>query len=67
MSARIKKILMKRDGISEQEAEELIAETADSIEAVVMEGGSLCEAEDIVMDDLGLEPDYMEDFLMAMV
>lgn len=50
-------ILMERDGLTEKEANELLSDVRDMI----------CEdpdeAEDIVMEELGLEMDYIFDIL----
>lgn len=51
-------ILMERDGISRQEAEELIDETRD-----LLLSSDAWEADDIMADQLGLEPDYIMDIL----
>ena len=59
---RIVKILMKRDNLSKEEAISIMKETAEEInEAIDNEDFDL--AEDILMDNLGLEPDYLEDIL----
>lgn len=49
------KILMERDGISEEEARTLINETRDEI----MMLDDPCKAEEVFMEYLGLEPDYL--------
>jgi len=56
---RVVEILMKRDDMSQQEAEELVSETADELLA----GDSIFDADDIIMSNLGLEPDYIFDIL----
>lgn len=56
---KIIKILMERDGISEEEARSLIKETRDEIAML----DNPFEAENIIMEYLGLEPDYMFDVL----
>jgi len=47
-------ILVDRDGIDREDARMLINETIDEIIQNPM------EAEEIIMDYLGLEPDYLE-------
>jgi hypothetical protein len=47
-------ILMKRDGLSKKEASALVLETRDMIYNC---GGRFIEAEEIMMDQLGLEVD----------
>jgi hypothetical protein len=54
---KIIKILMQRDGISEEEARALIKETRDEI----MMLDNPLEADNILMEYLGLEPDYIFD------
>lgn len=56
---RVVDILMKRDGISEEEALTLIKETRDEI---IMLDDPL-EADNVIMDYLMLEPDYLFDIL----
>ena len=56
---KIIKILMERDGMSEQEARDLFKETRDEILML----DDPFEAEDIMSEYLGLEPDYIEDLL----
>lgn len=56
---RVVNILMKRDGISEEEALTLIKETRDEI---IMLDDPL-EADNVIMDYLMLEPDYLFDIL----
>ena len=63
MSRRIKEILMSRDRNTAEEAEERIADVRDDINAAVM-NGSLEEIEDIIMNELGLEPDFVDDFIL---
>ena len=54
---RIIKILMERDGMSEDEARDLFNETRDEI--ISLEDPF--EADNILMEYLGLEPDYLPD------
>ena len=51
---KIVEILMERDGITEEDARTLIEETRDEI---------MCNSEnadEIIQDYLGLEPDYLD-------
>ena len=53
---KIVEILMERDGITEEDARALIEETRDEI---------MCNpenADEIIQDYLGLEPDYLDYF-----
>lgn len=63
---RIVAILMRRDGMTEANAEDYYEEVKASVESAVDEGAGLCEIEDIVLSELGLEPDYLEDILMEL-
>lgn len=55
---RVVKILMERDGMTQKEAEELVNEAREEILASDPQ-----EVEDIILDVLGLEPDYIMDIL----
>lgn len=52
------KILMERDNITEQEAIDLVRETKEELMNNPCSDGA-----DIIMDNLGLEPDYIMDIL----
>lgn len=52
------KILMRRDGLSREEAKELLNDTLEAVREAV-ECGDYFLAEDIFTSDLGLEPDYL--------
>lgn len=55
---KVVKILMERDGMTKKEAENLIEETREMILA-----SSSTYADDIMLDMLGLEPDYIMDII----
>lgn len=55
-------ILMKRDGMSGAEAIALVTEVCGIIEDA---GGDYDEAEQIMIDELGLEMDYIFDILLG--
>ena len=59
----IVKILMRRDGISEEEAWDYVRECQEEINYVIEHDGGITEVEDVIADILGLEPDYMMYFL----
>ena len=61
---RIVAILMERDELTEEEAREQVEEVAELINEIVASGGSYEEAEEILLDDLGLEMDYIFDLLL---
>lgn len=55
-------VLVRRDGISEEEAEKQVSDFREEIEDLIMDG-DLEGIEDALMDDFGLEPDYLMDVL----
>lgn len=59
---RVVRILMHRDGITEEEAVSMVEATASEIYDAI-EGTSCVEPEEIMMNELGLEPDYIFDIL----
>ena len=58
---KVVKILMERDGISYQNAYDMVKETKDMLLELDMD--DLLEYDDIIADNLELEPDYLEDIL----
>jgi hypothetical protein len=63
----IKNTLVQRDEISAEEAQEQIDMVKSDIMEIAESGGSLMEIEDLMMDDLGLEPDYLEEILFDLM
>ena len=61
---RIIAILMERDELTEEEAREQVEDAAQSITDIMENGGSYEEAEDVLLEDLGLEMDYIFDLLL---
>ena len=59
---RVVEILMKRDGYSKQAATELVNDCRREIHDAIA-CGDYTLAEEIIMSDLGLEPDYIFDIL----
>ena len=56
------RILMTRDGMSESEAREVIADVREAMDEAIAEGDYF-EAEEIFESELGLEPDYIFDIM----
>ena len=56
----IKEVLMERDGMSEKEASDLIAEAKEDFNDRLENGGNPM---DICEEWFGLEPDYLDEFL----
>ena len=52
------KILMERDGMTEREATNLVRKTKEELM-----NSQCCDGADIIMGNLGLEPDYIIDIL----
>lgn len=59
----IKEVLMKRDGHSSYDADEIISEAVEELERVLADGGDIFDAEDLVLEYFGLEPDYLMEIL----
>ena len=57
MKYSIVRTLVERDGISEQEAEQMVREARER----VLEDGE--DPEEVLLEEFGLEPDYLEDLL----
>lgn len=62
MNNNLIELLMRRDHISRKEATEMLFTCREDINRAVEEG-NYYEVDDIIMDDLGLEPDYLYDIL----
>ena len=60
--SRVIEILMERDGMSRAEAESLVEDTRSELLDACY-GTNITDAEDIIMNNLGLEPDYLMDIL----
>lgn len=58
----IKDVLMRRDGMSEAEADSLIDEAREQMYEYLEEGDEQA-AEDICQEYFGLEPDYIMELL----
>ncbi|MDZ7796964.1 MAG: hypothetical protein U5N56_07935 [Candidatus Marinimicrobia bacterium] len=55
----IANVLKRRDGLSEKQAEERVQELRNEFYQRLEEGDDVWD----LMDDVGLEPDYLEEFL----
>ena len=60
MIESIKAVLMRRDGMTEQEAEDLISEARADLEERIAEGEM---PYDICQEYFGLEPDYLDELM----
>lgn len=59
----IVEILMNRDGNTRQEAEERVQYCRQRLYEEAVDIGDYGAAEDIIVEELGLEPDYMMELL----
>ena len=57
-------ILIERDELTEEEAREQVEDAVEAINDILENGGSYEEAEDVLLEDLGLEMDYIFDLLL---
>ena len=60
---KIATILHRRDGISWNEAYNVVEQCKEEVEWALARGDRLEAVEEIVTDFLGLEPDYLNDLL----
>ena len=60
MADSIKKVLMKRDGLTEQEAEEQVKQARIDLQERLKNGELPF---DICQEHFGLEPDYIEELM----
>lgn len=60
------KVIMNRDSISEKEAEQMIEDIAEDV-LIAVEDGDYDAVEDILMNELGLEMDYIFDIVMYLM
>lgn len=56
-------ILMRRDGMTYDEARRYLKEVREEIAEAIENQAPIEEIEDIIMSELGLEPDYIMLFL----
>ena len=67
MSKRIIEILMRRDKMTKSEAQKEVSAVQSMIDEILAQGeceiSSIVDAEEIILHELRLEPDYLEDFL----
>ena len=60
MAQSLKKVLMGRDGLTSKEADEQIEEAREELHRRIDEGDMPF---DLMYEQFGLEPDYLEDLL----
>lgn len=59
---RVVKLIMRRDGLSYEDAKTEVSNTVDEMYEA-LESGDSDQVEEILMDNLGLEPDYIPQLL----
>lgn len=59
---RVVRLIMKRDGLSYEDAKTEVSNTIDEMYEA-LESGDSEQVEEILMDNLGLEPDYISQLL----
>ena len=62
MEQTVKQIIVRRDKISEEDADTLIAAFKGELQDLLDENAYLQQAEDLLEDYFGLEPDYLDEF-----
>lgn len=62
MADSIKSVLIKRDGLTAEDAIDRIAEAREQFN-LYLEAGDMEGAEQICADYFGLEPDYLHEFI----
>lgn len=61
----VKEVLMKRDNLSPEEADEVIKEFMEDLDGLVhLNSGTYDQACELVQEYFGLEPEYLEEFLI---
>ena len=58
------KVMMNRDRMTAEEARNERMRAAEELDLLVAQGASYDEVEDMLMDDYGLEMDYILDLLL---
>lgn len=60
MRYNIKETLMERDGLSSEEADEVLIDLWKNLMEAIENGE---DPDEVIMNEVGLEPDYLEGFL----
>lgn len=59
----IKQVLMERDKISSEEADDIINDLKERVREIA-EDGCYSQLEDFMMEEVGLEPDYLDEIML---
>ena len=60
----MKNVLKNRDGMSEQDAVREVESAREALYDIIDNGGGFGDVEDMMLDDYGLEMDYIFDLLI---
>lgn len=60
---KVAKIIARRDGISMEDAIDEVTNCAEEMASAIENGAGIEDVYDMIMDDLGLESDYIEEML----
>ena len=60
----MKNVLKNRDGMSEQDAVREVESAREALYDILENGGDYGDVEDMMLDDYGLEMDYIFDLLI---
>lgn len=58
----VKEVLIRRDGMDSFDADDLIHQFQDELDSLLLDGGAVEDAYQLVLDWFGLAPDYLDDF-----
>lgn len=64
---KIVDILVERDGLTFEEAKEVVKNVIAEIKDILAGGGDYLDVEELISDELGLEMDYFESLLVSLV
>lgn len=63
MVESIQAVLMRRDGLTREEAEQQVEGFKSWLNNAIAEGMDYDEAEEAIADEFGLEPDYLDQLI----
>lgn len=63
MVESIQAVLMRRDGLTREEAEQRVEGFKSYLNNAIAEGMDYDEAEEAIADEFGLEPDYLDQLI----
>ena len=64
---KVTQILANREGVDYEEMEASVKEGFEKLQQMIDEGAGLLELEEFFQNEFGLEPDYLEEWLMSMI